>query len=59
MDDELVTVIKEQMQRINDLAETMDHRGTRRVLRQIANRLELVVMANRGVDVPLEVEDQS
>jgi hypothetical protein len=54
MDDELVTVIKEQMVRIRDLAETMDHKGTRRVLRWIANRLEMVVMAERGVDVLVE-----
>jgi hypothetical protein len=58
MDDELVVVIKEQMVRISDLAETMDHRGTRRVLRQIADRLEMVVMAQRAGTTD-SVEEQS
>jgi hypothetical protein len=56
MDAELVAVVKEQMARVRDLAETMDHKGTRKVLFQIADRLSMVVLADRGVTVPTDEE---
>jgi hypothetical protein len=56
MDDELIYVVKEQLARVRDLAETMDHKGTRKVLFQIAARLEMVVLAERGVNVNVEEE---
>jgi hypothetical protein len=59
MDDELLAVIKEQAVRVHDIATMTDHRRTRLVLRDIADRLEMIALARLAGTTDLVEEEQS